>query len=906
MPPPWWNDFECVLEEYVSDNCPPADSSLLRTVGETSFSSGDEPLSSGQFQSLRKALAKSILDACREEDLLEPFARDCLGEHMTSKSLRSWKEKAAVAVFDRCPRELQFRMFPATDALASRRLTVAAKQLLGYPPGDEGSEPMQAEEPATPTGKVLDKKLSTLDLSTPTQTAAKAPAGSGRKRELVKNLQTLIEGHCADDAAVHTVMHALENRLQARFPGLSFHHVHPNIPSDDASVFARLGELREKVLDRGDCSLTLHEMDAAVSQGGAIVQEYLTAKGYHIGVKARKRLRFDADDAPVSRGGRPSTLQCEDTLQLARRILGKHSKPGSKVLTVERHDKGFSKVSGRRRVSSERGYVGSMSLLAAPENIYDMEPDLQKTMCVTTWRKLLRQNFGEYRIGARRTDVCTHCNTFHSKVVPDFKKFLEKTRSELCAVLPSYFEGWDHEKEKEDASKGDWRAVAAAMHCFIRRHFETFAAKRAALSGADRLRLYSDTEAPALFELKHRLSLLAAFQWHMLSARRQGEVFESLLNTQHSTLPLTDVLIAFDWRQKLKLPMAPIETGPMWHSQQKVALSCWGGVCAKHTANSTAACPQIELIFLLFVTDVIEQTAEASNIMLQRALDCLNLPTAGNLQIWSDTGPHFRSAENLYYYARALPASRKQNILIRFLGEQHGKSILDKMFAWTGVHSSGWLGKYAKRKPIYDLDGMVHAFDAGAQEQAKKDPDGPRWIVQKVLYPERKSTVRHFLYATSLKITRTYAIDAEPHRGQANVSPAFFNRVFADSAERVRLSDWKVETLTEEEPDVWRKAYFDGTKDWEEDPPDWRADNHLKRVFEAQKNRLPPREILPVRTFSEKIQAKERSRARNKKRFQRRMERLQRLRNGGLDDENSGSGSSSSDSDSTDTEQSDH
>jgi hypothetical protein len=75
MPPPWWNDFECVLEEYVSDNCPPADSSLLRTVGETSFSSGDEPLSSGQFQSLRKALAKSILDACREEDLLEPFAR---------------------------------------------------------------------------------------------------------------------------------------------------------------------------------------------------------------------------------------------------------------------------------------------------------------------------------------------------------------------------------------------------------------------------------------------------------------------------------------------------------------------------------------------------------------------------------------------------------------------------------------------------------------------------------------------------------------------------------------------------------------------------------------------------------------------------------------------------------------
>ena len=148
-----------------------------------------------------------------------------------------------------------------------------------------------------------------------------------------------------------------------------------------------------------------------------LVQEYLTAKGYHIGVRARKRLRFDADDAHVSQGGRPSKLNCDDTLQLARDILGRHSKPGSTVITVERHDSGFAKVRGRR--SGERGYVGSMSLLAAPQNIYDVEPDLQKTMSLPTWRKLLRQNFGQYRMGARRTDVCTHCNNpFHLLLNP--------------------------------------------------------------------------------------------------------------------------------------------------------------------------------------------------------------------------------------------------------------------------------------------------------------------------------------------------------------------------------------------------------------------------------------------------------------------------------------------------------
>lgn len=83
----------------------------------------------------------------------------------------------------------------------------------------------------------------------------------------------MIEGHCAEDAGLHDAAHALENRL-------------------------------------------LQELD--VSNNGPIAQEYLTEGISHSTYRARKRLRLEACSAEVSRGGRPSKLQKEDLLQLAR------------------------------------------------------------------------------------------------------------------------------------------------------------------------------------------------------------------------------------------------------------------------------------------------------------------------------------------------------------------------------------------------------------------------------------------------------------------------------------------------------------------------------------------------------------------------------------------------------------
>ena len=230
------------------------------------------------------------------------------------------------------------------------------------------------------------------------------------------------------------------------------------------------------------------------------------------------------------------------------------------------------------------------------------------------------------------------------------------------------------------------------------------------------------------------------------------------MDSKSTTLPLGDSLITYDWREKLKLPLAPVESGAMWHAQQKVSLSCWGGAVFRHSETSSPAEPQLSTTYIFYVTDVVEQTAEASNLMLGEALKEVNVPTSGSLHLWSDTGPHYRSAENLYYYARTLPEQRKQKVFIRWLAEQHGKGVLDQQFGLSGTHNNGWIGMYARKHPIFTIGDMVEALKQGAEHQMKKDPTGPRYIVRQIEYPKHKSAVRQFLYADSLKITRTYML----------------------------------------------------------------------------------------------------------------------------------------------------
>lgn len=194
-----------------------------------------------------------------------------------------------------------------------------------------------------------------------------------------------------------------------------------------------------------------------------------------MGIILDKRL-FDEDALPRQSGGRPSKVNDASLVEIARSVLGRHSKAGSRIVTVERTSHGYAKVTKNKDAAES---IPSVSLLVAPQHIFDMEPDLQRQMSSSTFLRMLRGHFGEFRKSGRATDVCHHCVSFHEKIVPAFRRFRDQTIKALEEVMPSYFDAWESSEQVQTAeSHGDWALAAEELLKFVRSHNRKFGARR--------------------------------------------------------------------------------------------------------------------------------------------------------------------------------------------------------------------------------------------------------------------------------------------------------------------------------------------------------------------------------------------------------------------------------------------
>lgn len=116
----------------------------------------------------------------------------------------------------------------------------------------------------------------------------------------------------------------------------------------------------------------------------------------------------------------------------------------------------------------------------------------------------------------------------------------------------------------------------------------------------------------------------------------------------------------------------------------------------------------------VFITEILGQTAEASNWVLRELLRVCNVPCSGTWHLWLDVGPHYRPTENIHFYCRELCESIKEPMFVRYLAEQHGKGILDAMFAVSGSSKNGWLGCYAASDEINNITDVMTALEKEA------------------------------------------------------------------------------------------------------------------------------------------------------------------------------------------------
>ena len=170
--------------------------------------------------------------------------------------------------------------------------------------------------------------------------------------------------------------------------------------------------------------------------------------------------------------------------------------------------------------------------------------------------------------------------------------------------------------------------------------------------------------------------ILKAYYHHKKSALRQHENIEAL----KAHLPLGEVLVLADWKEQVKYPLGPVQTGGMFFATGRRECSLWGAVVWQHKAESTAENPLIERLFVFFVTNILDHTALCVRQMFDLTLGRAR-PGFSRLYLCSDCATHFRSASNMYYSLVELPRRLLCPVKQHFLGEKHAKNAADRMFA---------------------------------------------------------------------------------------------------------------------------------------------------------------------------------------------------------------------------------
>ena len=256
--------------------------------------------------------------------------------------------------------------------------------------------------------------------------------------------------------------------------------------------------------------LELVDLDRAITENGRIDRKVLAAYGYNIGKYAERTARSGAS---VSKGGRPSKLDDPEVLQVAELVLSRHSKVGSKLATVSARKEKAGYFQRHSKRGEENECVPAMSLLSRPTTIYEQEPELRELFSASSWRKLLRTHYAQYRVANRQTDMCSHCQKY-TELVLEWDKFRVETVAKTQTLLPQY---WQAMKTFERPNP-DPAAEAEAMLKYMNRHSERFREMRSGLSARDQLTLYSEIEAVAEADLRKWSAMLQAFQWPRMAA----------------------------------------------------------------------------------------------------------------------------------------------------------------------------------------------------------------------------------------------------------------------------------------------------------------------------------------------------------------------------------------------------
>jgi hypothetical protein len=86
------------------------------------------------------------------------------------------------------------------------------------------------------------------------------------------------------------------------------------------------------------------------------------------------------------------------------------------------------------------------------------------------------------------------------------------------------------------------------------------------------------------------------------------------------------------------------------------------------------------------------------------------------VNVWCDTGKHFKSRETAYSLLRLFPKRYQADFKLHYFGESHGKNPLDACFSLL----SRWLKESENEKCINSTDALINAWKEKVEIHGKK------------------------------------------------------------------------------------------------------------------------------------------------------------------------------------------
>ncbi|CAJ1352410.1 unnamed protein product [Effrenium voratum] len=340
-------------------------------------------------------------------------------------------------------------------------------------------------------------------------------------------------------------------------------------------------------------------------------------------------------------------------------------------------------------------------------------------------------------------------------------------------------------------------------------------------------------EGALLTEARLHAEVVAAYEWHMAAAQLERNNMRSRVEN----LGPSRAYCQFDFMEKLPIPISGSETSDQFHGSQRKTLSVFKMYAVERSRDGKR---QVSAVVL--VSEIIELSALFGSLCVLESLNHIqNLGSLDELILGFDTGTHFRSYENLYYFLYKIASEKKQQCRVNYLVEKHGKSMCDSE-VFSPIRR--WLDEFLLNADAFcdTEEQVVNMLKTYAAREMKQNPGGTKFTV-KVFNPAKPRKTWALSFVDDDYITRSYSWEAVPNRN-TRFPVRISSCVFSNSDQRHRISYQITERKLDAEQLEWKRGF------WQD--PTWRK----PALALGRKNEILRKHKAQLAAFRGSLQAK--------------------------------------------------